>query len=236
MPALVPPPARDQGTTRDADRFELCGETCVASALGLDVEIVVTWLRQHMGGEPAVRNGTKPRELISFCAGRAIGARLVHGPAPRYVAAATAQRHYALVAVWSDHQGNPISLAQSARLHPGGIGHWLLGYGTAGSKVQVMQPWGGKLLTYDLGGGRDQQYGVEILRPIAARASPATRGQPAPMAPARGPGRTYVVKSGDTLGAIARREGKSLAQMLAANPEITNKNLILVGQRLRIPN
>ena len=44
------------------------------------------------------------------------------------------------------------------------------------------------------------------------------------------------MKPGDTLSAIARREGKSLAQLLAANPEIKNEDLIFVGQRLRIPS
>jgi hypothetical protein len=217
MPSLVPPPPRDQVTTRDADRFELCGEACLASALGVNTETVVTWLRQHLG-EPSVRTGTTPQALLAFCQGYKIGGNLVQGGATRYVAAATGRRHYAVVAVWSDHRGNPIPRAQSARLHRGGIGHWLLGYGVAGSKVQVMQPWGGRLLSYDLGGGRDQGYGIEILRQVPTQ------------------DHSYVVKQGDTLGAIARREHNTVAQLLAANPEIKNKELISVGQRIRIPS
>src|SRR5436309_9601794 len=234
MPNLVTPPPRDQVATPDAGRFGLCGEACLASALGLDVPTVVRWLREHMG-ELAVRDGTTPQALIAFCRSRGIGAGLVYGPANRYVQAAATRRHYALVVVWSDHQGNPIPLNQSAMLHRGGIGHWLLGYGTIGTRVQVMQPWGGRLLLYDLNASQDQRYGLEIFRPIAMQG--ATAPQPSRPATTRPAGaRIYVVKSGDSLSAIGRKEGKSVEQLLAANPEIKNRNLILVGQRLRIPN
>ena len=45
----------------------------------------------------------------------------------------------------------------------------------------------------------------------------------------------YVVRSGDTLSAIARLCAVSLADLLAANPDITNPDLIHVDQRIRIP-
>jgi LysM domain-containing protein len=45
----------------------------------------------------------------------------------------------------------------------------------------------------------------------------------------------YVVVSGDTLWGIARREGVSLRALIKSNPQIKNKNLILVGQPIRIP-
>lgn len=47
-------------------------------------------------------------------------------------------------------------------------------------------------------------------------------------------GTSYTVKSGDTLYAIALRYGASVAQLASAN-NITNTNLIRVGQVLRIP-
>ena len=45
----------------------------------------------------------------------------------------------------------------------------------------------------------------------------------------------YSVRPGDTLGAIAVRFGASIVGLRAANPEITNPNVIHVGQRLAIP-
>jgi len=46
---------------------------------------------------------------------------------------------------------------------------------------------------------------------------------------------TYVIKSGDTLSAIAARNGITLSQLLNANPEIQNTSLIRVGQVIKIP-
>jgi LysM repeat protein len=45
----------------------------------------------------------------------------------------------------------------------------------------------------------------------------------------------YVVKAGDTLARIAAAHGTTVQALLAANPFVTNQNLILVGWRLRIP-
>ena len=47
---------------------------------------------------------------------------------------------------------------------------------------------------------------------------------------------TYTVKPGDTLSKIAQRNGVSLAQLLQANPQITNPNEIKVGQVITLPN
>jgi LysM repeat protein len=46
---------------------------------------------------------------------------------------------------------------------------------------------------------------------------------------------TYRVSWGDTLTRIANRFGTSLTAILQANPQITNPNLIFVGQELEIP-
>jgi LysM repeat protein len=45
----------------------------------------------------------------------------------------------------------------------------------------------------------------------------------------------YLVVSGDTLWGIATKEGVSLQALVKANPQIKNRNLIRVGQRIRIP-
>ena len=46
----------------------------------------------------------------------------------------------------------------------------------------------------------------------------------------------YVIKSGDTLSAIAARFGVSLAALLSVNPQITNPNAIIAGESLNIPS
>jgi LysM repeat protein/Tol biopolymer transport system component len=46
----------------------------------------------------------------------------------------------------------------------------------------------------------------------------------------------YIVQPGDTLSGIAERFGVSLSQLLAANPQIVNPNVIVVGQRITIPD
>ena len=46
---------------------------------------------------------------------------------------------------------------------------------------------------------------------------------------------TVKVKSGDNMSALAKKAGVSLADFIAANPQITNPNLIRPGQILNIP-
>lgn len=46
---------------------------------------------------------------------------------------------------------------------------------------------------------------------------------------------TYIVQRGDTLFRIALRFGTTLSAITAANPQITNINLIYVGQQITIP-
>ena len=45
----------------------------------------------------------------------------------------------------------------------------------------------------------------------------------------------YIIQPGDTLFAIAGRFGITLAELLAANPQITNPDLVFPGQRIMIP-
>jgi LysM repeat protein len=49
------------------------------------------------------------------------------------------------------------------------------------------------------------------------------------------PGATYIVEQGDTLFMIAQCHGVSLAALLAANPQITNPDLIFPGQVICLP-
>ena len=46
---------------------------------------------------------------------------------------------------------------------------------------------------------------------------------------------SYVIKSGDTLSAIAQRNGTTVSALMQANPNITDANKIYAGQSLNIP-
>lgn len=46
---------------------------------------------------------------------------------------------------------------------------------------------------------------------------------------------TYTVKKNDNLGRIAAKHGVTLAALLKANPNIKNANLIVEGQKIKIP-
>ena len=47
---------------------------------------------------------------------------------------------------------------------------------------------------------------------------------------------TYKVKSGDTLSGIAKANGTTVAILKALNPNITNVNVIRVGQIINLPS
>ena len=47
---------------------------------------------------------------------------------------------------------------------------------------------------------------------------------------------TYTIQAGDTLSKIAARNGLTLAQLLQANPQITNPDRISVGDVVNLPN
>ena len=59
----------------------------------------------------------------------------------------------------------------------------------------------------------------------------------APSAPAynQSYGGNYYIQYGDTIGKIAARQGVSVGDILAANPQIYNASLIYVGQPINLP-
>ena len=61
---------------------------------------------------------------------------------------------------------------------------------------------------------------------------------PPPKPPSFRPGEPEVarVESGDTLGAIAAANGVSIADLLEANPQIDNPNMISIGEAILIPS
>jgi LysM repeat protein len=68
-----------------------------------------------------------------------------------------------------------------------------------------------------------------VPTPVPTPTSTAATPKPAPTA------RLYTIRQGDTLNRIARRNDLTLGQLLTANPEITDPNLIAVGQTITIP-
>ena len=61
--------------------------------------------------------------------------------------------------------------------------------------------------------------------------APGQAGVTAPTAPT-----TYQIKPGDNLSSIAKRNNVSVAELMAANPSITNPNKITAGASLTIPS
>ena len=74
---------------------------------------------------------------------------------------------------------------------------------------------------------------VALLAPATAFAAPQSKSAkvPAPPAPT---GRTYVVRAGDNLETIAKRNGTTVSALAAAN-KIINPNLVIMGTKLKIP-
>ncbi len=67
-------------------------------------------------------------------------------------------------------------------------------------------------------------------RTTAPRPTPA----PAPLMPTPEPGPTYTVQAGDSLSRIAQRHGVTADEIAQLN-QITNRNMIRVGQKLVLP-
>jgi LysM repeat protein len=47
---------------------------------------------------------------------------------------------------------------------------------------------------------------------------------------------SYKIKSGDTMSAIAKRRGTTVAEIMKANPSIKDKNKIFAGKSLKMPS
>jgi LysM repeat protein len=62
-----------------------------------------------------------------------------------------------------------------------------------------------------------------------------TPGTVPPVTPPPAGGQSYTVQKGDTMKKIAERLGISLDALVKANPQVTNINLIYVGQQLTVP-
>ena len=81
------------------------------------------------------------------------------------------------------------------------------------------------------GGGALIQPGQKLLVP--GPASSASTTTPGPAKPSAGDA-TYVVRAGDTMGALAQRYGVSLTKLLSAN-KLGSSSFIYVGQKITVP-
>lgn len=80
-------------------------------------------------------------------------------------------------------------------------------------------------------------YVGQTLRiPASSTATPAPTTS-APVIPTPQPsGQTYAVQRGDSLGRIAARFNTTVAAILSVNPNITNPNIVYVGQVINLPS
>jgi LysM repeat protein len=78
------------------------------------------------------------------------------------------------------------------------------------------------------GGGSSSSAIPSGTRTAATRsAAPSVNAAPTPV--------VYVIKKGDTLSKVADKFDVELADLLAANPDITDPNKISLGQEIVIP-
>lgn len=69
--------------------------------------------------------------------------------------------------------------------------------------------------------------------PVAPAPAPVAQPAPTPVAPP--PANQYKVQSGDTLSRIAKNTGKSIEDLMKANPQIKDPNKIRAGDTYNIP-
>ncbi|MEX1170290.1 MAG: LysM domain-containing protein, partial [Chloroflexota bacterium] len=82
-----------------------------------------------------------------------------------------------------------------------------------------------------IGGGDDENGSTPD--PSASQAIPSTSVEPtAPPAPTA---EVYLIKAGDTLSKVATSFDLTLAELLAANPQITDPDKIAIGDEITIP-
>jgi LysM repeat protein len=72
--------------------------------------------------------------------------------------------------------------------------------------------------------------------PTATLASPTPSTAPTPTPPPSGSVTSYTVREGDTIYTISIQFGVTQAEIMAANPDITDPAYIQVGQKIKIPH
>ena len=85
--------------------------------------------------------------------------------------------------------------------------------------------------TWDAETSSSQSYNIELA--VSRSSTTSSSSTTSPNLPSTCG--TYTVKSGDSMSSIATAKGVTLAALEAANPQVTNPNLIQVGQVLNLP-
>ena len=76
--------------------------------------------------------------------------------------------------------------------------------------------------------------GLKKKKPVKQANEFAGLGSKKKKAPVKTSG-SYKIKSGDTMSAIAKKRGTTVAEIMKANPSIKDKNKIFAGKSLKIP-
>lgn len=92
----------------------------------------------------------------------------------------------------------------------------------------------GVFVKYSSSHDSEAQSVVGLMNLLQGHISGAVQPQTPPAPQPQPSGGNYVVKSGDTLWAIANAHGISLARLLQLNPQITNPNLIFPNQVIHV--
>ena len=79
------------------------------------------------------------------------------------------------------------------------------------------------------------QNGAGSTAAPPSAASPSAAAAASAAAASAAEGKVYTVRKGDTLWGIAGRYGVELTDLIAANPQIKNPNLIYPGDQVRLP-
>jgi len=74
----------------------------------------------------------------------------------------------------------------------------------------------------------------DLQSKIGGSSEPTPTPAPVPAPVPQPSGNDYVVKSGDSMWAIANAHGLTLARLLQLNPQVTNANLIFPGQVIHV--
>jgi LysM repeat protein len=122
-----------------------------------------------------------------------------------------------------------------------------LSYGSAGFN-SVLQA--GQGISYSSADALGQKLGssqsvsmssrtASIAAPVAAGATAASSTKPSGAtgggATTSSGGSTITIQSGSTLSGIARQNGTTVSALMAANPQISNPNVIYAGASLNVP-
>lgn len=144
----------------------------------------------------------------------------------------------------SNASSNPVSASSAAA----GITGYTSGggaiYGSSSPAVQSGKVLAGGGGSSNVAAYNDQGYPVDaagkVVTPTtpfggnsAAYAQSKTQSAPAPSNPAEKS--IYDIKQGDTLSGISTSTGVKLAELLRANPNIKDPNMIAAGEKLNIP-